>query len=167
MNRIFNSIGFLAVCLSLASCATYNPVPEGYTGPVATLSDSGFSEDGTKAQLFSLMEVDGNTVQNSFGASARASQGQGFSLTTRIVSRPVPARPMKVKLKGAHTTGAPIQAIFSQMSGTFFSVEGIADFDPAPGGEYVVKGILKKDGALVWIEDSRTGQPVTRKISEK
>ncbi|MCK9389109.1 MAG: hypothetical protein M0Q22_12065 [Sulfuritalea sp.] len=167
MNCVLKIVASLAIALSLASCATYKPVPEGYTGPVAMLADSGFSEDGTKAQLFSLMEVDGNTVQSSFGASASASHGQGFALTTKIVSRPVPAKPMKVKLKGAHTTGAPIQAIFSQMSGTFFSVEGVADFDPAPGRDYVVKGILKKEGSLVWIEDARTGQPVTRKISEK
>ena len=137
------------------------------SGPVAMLSDSGFSEDGTKAQLFSLMEVDGNSVQSSFGASASASHGRGFALTTRIVSRPVPVKPMKVKLKGAHTTGAPIQAIFSQISGDFFSVEGVVDFDPAPGGDYVVKGILKKEGSLVWIEDARTNQPVTQKIGKK
>jgi len=167
MNSALKIVSSLAIGLSLASCATYKPVPEGYTGPVAMLSDSGFSEDGTKAQLFSLMEVDGNTVQSSFGASASASHGQGFALTTRIVSRPVPAKPMKVKLKGAHTTGAPIQAIFSQMSGTFFSVEGVADFEPVPGGDYVVKGTLKKEGSQVWIEDVRTGQPVTRKIAEK
>lgn len=162
--KIFTSV---VIGLSVVSCATYKPVPEGYAGPVAILSDSGFSENGMKAQLFSLMEVDGNSVKNSFGASASASYGQGVALTTSIVSRPIPAKPMKVRLKGAHTTGAPIQAILSQMAGTFFSVEGVADFDPAPGGEYVVKGILKKDGSEVWIEDARTGQPATRKIVEK
>lgn len=165
MNKVTSIVAVLAISISLASCAIYKPVPDGYTGPVAMLADSGFSEDGTKAQLFSLMEVDGNAVQSSFGASASASYGQGFALTTRIVSRPIPAKPMKVKLKGAHTTGAPIHAIFSQMSGTFFSVEGIADFDPVPGGDYVVKGTLKKNGSLVWIEDVRTGEAVTRKIS--
>lgn len=157
----------LAIALLLHGCATYKPVPEGYAGPVAIVSDSGFSEDGTKAQIFALIEVDGHTIQNSFGASASASYGQGFALTTRYVSRPVPATPMKVTLKGSHTTAAPIQAIFSQAAGTFFSVEGTVDFAPASGGNYVVKGELKKDGSSVWIQDANTGQPVTQKITGK
>jgi hypothetical protein len=155
------------VALFLHGCATYKPVPEGYTGPVALVSDSGFSESGTKAQLFALVEVEGNAIENSFGASASASHGQGFALTTRFVSRPVPARSMKVRLKGSHTTGAPIHAIVSQAAGTFFSVEGTADFTPQSGGNYVVKGELKKDGSSVWIEDTATGQPVTQKITGK
>jgi hypothetical protein len=157
----------LLFVIFLTSCATYKPVPEGYSGPVATISDSGFAESGAKAQLFVLLEVDENRIQNSIGASAGASSGQGFALTTRVVSRQVPAKPMKLKLKGTHTTAAPIHAIVSQAAGTFFSVEGTVDFTPAPGGNYVVKGELKKEGSSVWIEDAVTSQPVTQKITGK
>jgi len=37
--------------ITLTGCATYEPVPQGYAGPTATVVDTGFSEDGTKAQL--------------------------------------------------------------------------------------------------------------------
>lgn len=165
MNRAFAV--FVVIALLLHGCATYKPVPEGYTGKVAVIADSGFTEGGTKAQIFALMEVDGNAIQNSFGASAGASQNQGFALRTRFVSRPVPATPMKVKIKGSHATGAPIHAIFSQAAGTFFSVVGVVDFTPAPGGSYIVKGQLRKEGSSVWIEDNATGKPVTQKITGK
>jgi len=155
------------VAISLAGCAAYQPVPPGYAGPVASISDSGFAEDGTKAQLFVLAEVEGNAVQNSFGASANASHGKVFSLTPRFVERQVPAKPMKVKLRASHTTGAPIQAIFSQAAGTFFSVEGVVDFSPKPDGQYIVNGELKKEGSSVWIEDYKTGQRVTEKVVKR
>jgi hypothetical protein len=157
----------VAAALALHGCASYKPVPDGYTGPVAVVADSGQREDATKAQVFALMEVDGNSIDNSFAASARASQGQGFALTTRFVSRQVPATPMKVKIKASHATGAPIQQLFGQAAGSFLSVEGVTDFTPAPGGNYVVKGELSKGGSSVWIEDAATNQPVTQKVTAK
>jgi hypothetical protein len=153
------------IILFLSGCAAYKPVPDGYTGPVATVADSGFAEGATKAQMYVLTAVDGNNIRNSLGASASSSYGQGFALTTNFVSRPVPAIPMKASIRASHTTGAPIHAIFSQMAGTFFSVEGIVDFTPLPGGQYIVKGELKREGSSVWIEDSTTGKVVTTKVT--
>ena len=160
-------VSAVVIALALTGCATYQPVPPGYAGPVANVSDSGFAEDGTKAQLFVLVEVDGNAIANSFGASANASHGRGFALTTSLVQRQVPAKPMTVKLRASHTTGAPIQALLGQAAGTFFSVDGVVAFNPAPGGSYVVKGELKKEGSSVWIEDANTKQPVTEKVTKK
>lgn len=153
--------------LTLTGCATYQPVAPDYSGPVATVSDSGFSESRTTAQIFVLSQINGNRIADSFHASAAASYGQGFALTTRYVERPVPATPMKVVLRGSHATGAPIQALVSQASGTFFSVEGTVDFSPHPGGKYIVKGELKKEGSSIWIEDSSTQKPVTQKVLSK
>lgn len=155
------------LAVALAGCAAYQPVPSGYTGPVATVSDSAIAEDNKKAQLFVLEEIDGNRIPNSFGASARASEGKGFMLTTSVLDRQVPVKPMKVKLHASHTTGAPIQALFSQAAGTFFSVDGVVDFLPKADAKYVVKGELKKEGSSVWIEDAITHQPVTEKIVKK
>lgn len=154
----------ILLLLLLASCATYKPVPEGYSGPTAYITDSGRAEDGRKAQIFALTDIDGNRIMNSFWASTNASQGQGFALTVVISNRQVPAKPMKVTLKGSHATAAPIHAMASQMAGTFFSVEGTVDFSPQPDGKYAVRGELKKDASAVWIEDVATGQPVTEKI---
>jgi hypothetical protein len=149
----------------LAACATYEPVPKDYTGPTATVRDTGFSEDGTKAQMFALVEIEGNRVMNAFWASANASHGRGASLTTVYPERQVQARPLKVMLRGSHATGAPIHAMASQLAGTFFSVEGAVDFSPKPNGRYLIKGELKKEKSRVWIEDADTGQPATAVVS--
>jgi hypothetical protein len=163
MSRTLALLGFL---LALAGCATYQPVPQGYTGPTASVRDSGFSEDGTKAQMFALMEIDGNRLSNAFVASAIASRGRGASLTTVYSERSVQVRPMQVMLRGSHATGAPIHAMASQMAGTFFSVEGAVTFTPTANGKYVVKGELKKEKSSVWIEDAETGQAVTEKVTK-
>lgn len=152
--------------ITLTGCATYEPVPQGYAGPTATVVDTGFSEDGTKAQLFALVEIDGNSIANAFGASAIASHGRGASLTTVFPERSVQAKPMKVRLRGSHATGAPIHAMASQMAGTFFSVDGSVDFSPQENRKYRVKGELKKEKSSVWIEDADTGKPVTSVISK-
>ena len=157
-------IAAVAACLALAGCATYQPVPAGYGGPVVTVTDSVISEDNSKAQFFVLEEVDGHPIETSFGATAQASRGRGFALSLRLIERQLPVRPVKVKLYAGHTTGAPIHAVFSQLAGTFFSVEGIVDFSPALEHHYVVKGELKKQGSSVWIEDAETGQLVTEKV---
>ena len=163
---MYRTLALLGCMLALAGCATYQPVPQGYTGPTASVRDSGISEDSTKAQMFALMEIDGNRIANAFGASAIASQGRGASLTTVYPERSVQIRPMKVVIRGSHATGAPIHAMASQMAGTFFSVEGTVTLTPTANGKYVVKGELKKDKSSVWIEDSETGQAVTDKVTK-
>jgi len=151
--------GLLAGCASL-----HEPVPQGYTGPTAWLADSGFSEDGTKAQFFAVVEIDGKQVDNTLFASRRASHNQGFALTTQYIQRTIPATTMKVKLVGTHQTAAPIHELMSRAAGTFFSVEGEVEFTPAPGGSYVVTGELKKEGSSVWIEDASSKQAMTIKV---
>lgn len=143
------------------------PIPEGYTGPVAVVVDSGFTESGSKAQLFVLDAIDENRVENSLAASRRASHGQGFFLTTRIVSREIPVRPMRVKIVGTHITAAPIHAILSRAANTFYSVEGIVEFAPEQGESYVVRGELKEKGSAVWIENARSKIKVTEVVVGK
>lgn len=116
---------------------------------------------------FALTDIDGNKVGNSFVASAQASQGRGFALSSRFIDRAVPARAMKLTLRGSHITAAPIQAMALQLAGCFYSVEGVVDFTPMPGGKYVVRGELKAEGSSVWLEDEATGQVVTAKVSKK
>lgn len=163
MKRLLIAASVTAI---LAGCATYEPVPKDYSGPTALVRDTGFSEDGSKAQMFAMVEIDGNRVMNAFWASANASQGRGASLTTIYPERPVQIKPMKVTLRGSHATGAPIHAMASQLAGTFFSVEGTVDFTPQAGRQYLVKGDLKKAASKVWIEDAETAKPVTSVVSK-
>ena len=154
-------LGIALLTLALSACAAYRPVPEGYIGPVAIVGDTGNQEDGTRARIFAMVEVDGQRIENSFGATASANQGRGFSLTTVHIARRVPIRQMKVRLRGSHVTGAPIHAMFSQMAGTFHSVEGETEFLPEAGERYIVRGELNKEGSSIWIENAATNQAVT------
>lgn len=160
------STAVVACALMASGCATYEPVSKDYTGPTATLKDTGMSEGGSKAQMFAATNIDGNRVMNAFWASAIVSNGKGNNLTTVLPERKVKAAPMKVTLKGSHATGAPIAAIASQIAGTFFSVEGVVDFTPEPDGNYAVRGELKKEKSSVWIEDVETGMPVSAIVSQ-
>lgn len=152
--------------LLLTACATYEPVQKDYSGPTASIRDSGAYESGSKAQLFAVVEVDGNRVMNAFWASANASHGRGFSLTTVYPERKVKAAPQKLTLRASHTTAAPIHAMASQLAGTFFSVEGTIDFTPQPGAVYVVKGELSKEKSSVWLEDASSGKPDSAVITK-
>jgi hypothetical protein len=155
----------LAFTLLITGCATVSkPVPDGYTGPVVSLSDTGVREDGTKGQFFAALEIDGSPIQNAVRESRMASSGQGFSLTTRYTTRDIPVRPMKIKLIATHLTAAPIQEIAGRVAGTFFSVDGMADFSPTAGRRYEVTGELKKEKSCVWIVDAESKAPATEKV---
>jgi hypothetical protein len=158
----------LFAAATLASCATYQPVPEGYAGPTANVRDTGGYVDGwTKGQAFSVTEVDGQTIMNSFWASDKASKGQGFNLSLELQERRLPIRPMKVTLRGSHITGAPIHAMAAKAAGTYFSVEGVVSFMPQADMQYLVKGELKRGESAVWIEERDTGKVVTEKVVER
>lgn len=159
---------YLSVLLStvvLASCAAYQPVPQGYVGPIATIRDTGgYVDHWTKGQIFSVTEVDGQRIMNSFWASDKASRGQGFTVNLELQDRLVPVKPMTVKLRGSHITGAPIHAIASKAAGTYFTVEGVVSFSPKADTLYLVKGELARGGSSVWIEEESTGTIVTEKV---
>jgi hypothetical protein len=137
------------------------------TVAVATIEDSGFVEDGTKAQFFVVEAVDGKSVPNSLRETAAASSGTGFNQNAVLSGREITAKPSKLTLLGTHRTGAPIHEIASRAAGTFFSVEGDVQFSPVAGGRYVVTGELRKEGSSVWLEDAATGQVVTEKVRSK
>ena len=78
------------------------------------------------------------------------------------------ARPLRVKIVGTHITGAPIQAIASQIAGTFYKVEGEVNLNPVEGHRYFVMGKLAKDASKVWILDPEVGSvPVTEVVESR
>jgi hypothetical protein len=163
MKRYIAIVGLAAL---IAGCATpYKPIPDGYTGPTAIINDTKEREGDYKARFFVVAEIDSHQIENGISKARAASRGMGFLLEGGYASsRQVPARPMKVKLIGTHVTGAPIHEMYSRLAGTFFSVEGETTFTPVPDGTYVVKGELKESSSSVWIEDTKTNQPVTERI---
>lgn len=159
------TLPLLVPALLLAGCASLaNPIPEGYSGPVVPLADTGRQEDGSKGQFFAALEIDGRRIQNAIRETRMASEGHGFSLTSRYTTRNVPAMAMKVKLIGTHQTAAPVHEMASRMAGTFFSVEGVADFTPVQGHRYIVTGALAKERSCVWIADADSSAAATDKL---
>jgi hypothetical protein len=151
----------------ISGCAMYKAVPEGFAGATAVIADSVETEDGAKARVYFVEEVDGNKIHNVRIASRLASQGRGFSLSTGYVDRPVPVRMMRLKLVGTHVVAAPIHELASRAAGTFFDVDGFVEFTPKANARYVVRGELKKDASSVWIEDAETKDVVTTRIRVK
>jgi hypothetical protein len=158
------SIAAIATAAIVAGCANYDPIPKGYTGPTAQVVDTATQEDSHKAQIFAVLEIDGHPVNNAFIETEKASHNKGLTLLARSWGRSVPVKPMQLKIRASHTTGAPIHEIFSRAAGTFYSVEGVVDFTPVEAHDYIVKGNLAKDGSAVWIEDMATGEAVTKKV---
>lgn len=168
MNRTLKVAGCLLAVVALHGCATkYTPVPEGYTGPTAEVADSARPGNGMKSEIFAMTAIDSHEIHNSFDASGPERSGWRTTLITRAVARPVPITSMKVRLVGSHIHLDNMRAIVGDIAGTSFSVGGTVDFKPAPGGKYVVKGVLEKGGSSVWLEDRATGLPVTEKIVKK
>jgi uncharacterized lipoprotein YajG len=50
------TIIILAAFLLLTGCATYQPIPEGYTGPVAKITDTYANKEPTKAHYYELQK---------------------------------------------------------------------------------------------------------------
>lgn len=142
-------------------------VPDDYKGPVAFIADSVVPEDGSKGQVFYVQSINDKAIQSALITTRQASHNRGFALSLRSEMRRVPVAPLKLKLVALHVTAAPIHELASRAAGTFFSVEGEVTFTPTEGGDYVVKGELKKDASQVWLADAKTLQPVTEVITQK
>jgi hypothetical protein len=151
------------VAAALAACATSrNPLPDGYSGPKARLSDSVTNYNGAKADYFFLYQYNGARIRQTFDLSVNDSHGNGFMLLPPvIVGRDVPAEEGRFYLIGRTHYAAPIQDIAHGV----YMTKGELRFTPEAGESYVVRGILGETLAEVWIEDAATGQIVSRKLS--
>ncbi len=151
--RPFILTALLCVITLLGGCATYQHVPEGYTGSTASIHDTSTYETSSKGQIFYVNTIDDNTVKNARSATAQASYGKGFRLTTATVTRDVRTVPIRLNIVGTHVTAAPIHEFASRAIGAFFTVSGDVTFTPEKNKNYYVRGSLSKEVASVWIED--------------
>ena len=151
-----NLIVAAAASLVLSGCVT-SPIPADYSGPLATIRDTGMAESANRSQFFFLAEIDDQPITNGRSESKRANSGRGFGLAPQPFSRDVPARQSTFTLKGEIEYGAPIQAMLN--ANTLYKAEKKVTFTPEPRKTYVVKGVLTADKQEVWLEDD-TGKRV-------
>src|SRR5438309_1392066 len=152
------SLAFLAACVS-------SPIPEGYTGPTATIRDSARPESGSRAIFFYVAKIDGNAIKDSLAVTRQVNYGRGASLKPTVIERKVPARPLVLTLEGRTAYGAPIQEMFNAK--TMYSVQATVEFEPAPDRAYVVMGILQQDKTEIWLADQATGERVGKVVQPK
>jgi hypothetical protein len=163
MKKVFFTVPFVII---LAGCANFEaPIEPGYTGPTAIVNDTQLPQGNTRAQFFVIEEVDGKRVDNALIESRRASNGRGLTLVGRNVSRELAVRPLRLKLLATEETGAPIEAIFRAATGNSApSAEGVVEFVPQEGHQYIVTGEMSTQASSVWVQDLATADPVTEKI---
>lgn len=153
----------LLLAVVLGGCVSApQPVPKGYTGPVARIADTSAPVSSTKIYFFELEGIDGRGVLSSSVATMRTNQGRGFFMEPVLEGRAVPAGgPHKLKL-GAYThVAAPILAF----GGKMYSVSGEVEVTLEPDKTYLVKGALSKEYCAVWLEDDK-GTVVSTKIEK-
>jgi hypothetical protein len=124
----------------------------------AVVRDSMRNLASGKAEICSLLAVDGKAVESSFTATEQATAGRGLQLQPRILGRNLPPGNYKADIECSTVFAAPVQSIFGERK----SVRGVVLFSAVNGEEYVVQGNLEGSEAAVWIE--RHGKPVTEKV---
>lgn len=161
--RINSLLAVIFTVSAISGCATYSPIPDGYTGPRAMIKDSVNIHSSTKVDFFSVEAVDGQTIENSRIKTRQVNQGRGMFMSPVIVGREIPARPTTLKIVGRTEYGAPILALMKAV----YQVKGDIQFEPEANKSYVVKGELGENYSAVWIEDVGTSAVVGKKIEIK
>ena len=150
----------LAAAGVVSGCASGPVVPPGDAGPVAYLADLQESSDPHKRRVFYVDEIDGRKVDSKLDVNAKGSAAVTYE-------RPVPARPLRIKLVGTHAGQAPIFDLLGQASGKFVSVDGVITFTPVADVHYRVNGLLRTGCPSVWIEDATTHEKASEVIQPK
>jgi hypothetical protein len=151
----------LGLLFLLVGCNSYSPVPEGYTGEVATLRDSAKRRSVGSAYMFFAKKIDGRMVTNIARSSRSASYGMGNNLTISNTVRKLPLRPVTLTLVAEVIYAAPIVQMFDRDHSK--PLEGEVTFTPEANKNYSVKGTMNLSYSAVWIEDSE-GREVTKRI---
>jgi hypothetical protein len=152
----------LAIALLVSSCVT-NPVPEGYTGPLAKIEDTYTPRSERAIDVFFLDRVNGKRVENALSATVSRNYGRGFSMEPVAYARDVPAQPAVFSIAGRTHYAAPIL----ELTNTVYEIKGDISFTPEPNRTYIVRGSLGPEASAVWIEDAQTKALIGDKIEVK
>ena len=151
----------LIVSLALSACSTFNPIPEGYTGPTAVIKDSFSEKSASNAHYFELEKVNENRISDSFGATRQKYYGQGMYFEPVMVEHEVLPERQSFTISGFVFYPTDAQLLFSNN----LSVEGIVTFTPKAGETYTVSGTVIDDVSEVWLQDS-SGNVIGDKFSK-
>jgi len=158
MQRILVTLSALVM---LAGCANFaSPVPEGYQGPVSTIKDSAIAHSSTKADFYSVTEVDGKRIEDSRSKTRQVNYGRGMIMDPVVLDRQVPSGTRVLKLVGRTEYAAPILTLTSPV----YQVLGEVTLDLQPGKTYVVRGELGENYSAVWVEDESSNGIVGSKV---
>lgn len=151
-----------AVSLSLSACVV-SPVPEGYTGPVAHITDTMTPRNAMSTDFFTLAKINGFNIVDSISATDGSNRTPGALKTPVIVARDVPTDEASFTIVGHTHYTTPVLAL----TNTVYDVGGEIKFTPLANHSYIVKGMLGDNYSAVWIEDAKTGEVAGRKIEVK
>lgn len=157
-----SALAALTGLLLISGCAV-SPIPEGYTGPTATIVDWAEQKSEKRSFFFVLDAVNGSKVKSSIGETKGANYGQGFMMAPTALAHEVPAQPLKLRLEARVVWAAPVLAL----GGGNWSVAGEVDFTPEPGKRYAVQGELSDAYSAVWLVETVSQNIVTQKIEKR
>ncbi len=159
-----NRAAALLLLAATAVCAcTINPVPMGYTGKVAHLTDSMTPRSDDSADYFYVSKTGDWALDNSLSVANGNNRALGVPTLPSVIGRDIPTDEASFTINGRTHYTTPLTAL----AHTVFGVTGVTTFTPVADHNYVVKGVLGPDYSAVWIEDSTTGQVAGQKVEVK
>lgn len=148
--------------LFLVGCATYNPIPDGYTGPISTVRETSSNFiAGTRAHYFSIIKIDDKSVSSSFVETRTKYLGQRTHFSPIMVEHKVLPKNQKFLLLGYVFYPTDAQGLFDKN----VNVKGVLEFAPKESALYFVRGKLGGKESSIWIEDV-AGNVVKQKFTK-
>lgn len=147
-----NIITIIASLILLSGCVAFkSPIPEGYIGSTATISDSYSNHEGSTAHFYIVNKINGQFIEDSGYKTRVVNSGRGFNMTPTMVSRDVATVKQTITIAGFVQFATDGQAMF----GDSMLVSGDIVFTPLENETYIVNGKLSKNGSEVWLENSK------------
>ena len=155
-------LGLLFLTFIMTGCVSFQPsIPEGYSGPRATINDTYSNHTGSKAHFYVLTKIDEKSVEDSGYKTRVDNHGRGFNMTPYMVSREVTVDSHVFTIMGFVQFATDGQGMFSD----HMMVTKTVNLAPQAGEIYKVAGELNKNGSDVWLEDSNGNKfPGTLKV---
>ncbi|MGB6223072.1 hypothetical protein [Haloferula sp.] len=140
-----------------SSCANNYSLPKDYTGPTATIQNTGTAQDAFKASVFRVSKVEG---KNSLSSPMRTPYGGGPGVMIGESKVQIPAgQPIQLTLSAHDHFAADGAALVYTFGGNVAkTATETFTFTPKANATYLVNGQLGKESSSVWMNDAASGQ---------